>query len=306
MLRKTIIGLLVLAVTFTARAQELQAKVTVLAQQVGSNVNPKIFTTLQTQLTDLINNRKWTKNTFQPQEKIQCSFFINVQSVVEDNVYKASLTVQAARPVYDATYLSPLINYQDADLTFKYIEYQTIEFNENRVQGTDPLSGNLTATLAFYIYTILGLDFDSFAPKGGVSFFQQVQNIVTNAPDSRNISGWKSFDGSRNRYWISENLNSPKYNVLHDILYGYYRNGLDQLYGNENMARENILDALTKLQSLSRENPGLQFTSFFLQNRADELIGIFQKADPLTKAKALQLLLQLDIGNSDKYNSALK
>lgn len=306
MLRKTIIGLLVLAVTFTARAQELQAKVTVLAQQVGSNVNPKIFTTLQTQLTDLINNRKWTKNTFQPQEKIQCSFFINVQSVVEDNVYKASLTVQAARPVYDATYLSPLINYQDADLTFKYIEYQTIEFNENRVQGTDPLSGNLTATLAFYIYTILGLDFDSFAPKGGVSFFQQVQNIVTNAPDSRNISGWKSFDGSRNRYWISENLNSPKYNVLHDILYGYYRNGLDQLYGNENMARENILDALTKLQSLSRENPGLQFTSFFLQNRSDELIGIFQKADPLTKAKALQLLLQLDIGNSDKYNSALK
>ncbi len=306
MLRKTIIGLLVLAVTFTARAQELQAKVTVLAQQVGSNVNPKIFTTLQTQLTDLINNRKWTKNTFQPQEKIQCSFFINVQSVVEDNVYKASLTVQAARPVYDATYLSPLINYQDADLTFKYIEYQTIEFNENRVQGTDPLSGNLTATLAFYIYTILGLDFDSFAPKGGVSFFQQVQNIVTNAPDSRNISGWKSFDGSRNRYWISENLNSPKYNVLHDILYGYYRNGLDQLYGNENMARENILDALTKLQTLSRENPGLQFTSFFLQNRSDELIGIFQKADPLTKAKALQLLLQLDIGNSDKYNSALK
>lgn len=306
MLRKTIIGLLVLAVTFTARAQELQAKVTVLAQQVGSNVNPKIFTTLQTQLTDLINNRKWTKNTFQPQEKIQCSFFINVQSVVEDNVYKASLTVQAARPVYDATYLSPLINYQDADLTFKYIEYQTIEFNENRVQGTDPLSGNLTATLAFYIYTILGLDFDSFAPKGGVSFFQQVQNIVTNAPDSRNISGWKSFDGSRNRYWISENLNSPKYNVLHDILYGYYRNGLDQLYGNENMARENILDALTKLQTLSRENPGLQFTSFFLQNRSDELIGIFQKADPLTKAKAIQLLLQLDIGNSDKYNSALK
>lgn len=306
MLKKMILCFLVLAGAATIHAQELQAKVSVLAQQVGSNVNPKIFTTLQTQLTDFINNRKWSKIIFQPQEKIQCSFFINVQSVVEDNVYKATLTVQAARPVYNTTYLSPLINYQDADLTFKYIEYQTIEFNENRVQGSDPLSGNLTATIAYYIYTILGLDFESFAPKGGVSFLQQAQNIVTNAPDSRNISGWKSFDGSRNRYWLSENLNSPKYNQIHDILYAYFRNGLDQMYSEELRARENILDALTLLQSLARENPGLMFTQFFMQNRSDELIGIFQKADPLTKAKALQLLLQLDIGNSDKYNSALK
>ncbi len=304
---KKIIALLFISLSFNAvHSQELQARVSVLAQQIGTSVNPKIFTTLQTQLTDLINNRRWSKFTFQPQEKIQCSFLLNITSIVEDNVYKATLTVQAARPVYNASYQSALINYQDADLTFKYIEYQPVEFNENRVQGTDPLSGNLTATIAFYIYTILGLDFDSFSPKGGQAFFQSAQNIVTNAPDSRNISGWKSFDGSRNRYWLSSNLNDVKYNIIHDIFYTYYRSGLDILYSDEIAAREKILDALTKLQSFGRENPGTMIPSFFIQNRSDELVGIFAKADPMTKAKALQLLLQLDIGNSDKYNAALK
>ncbi|MFZ1798288.1 MAG: DUF4835 family protein [Chitinophagaceae bacterium] len=304
---KKIIAFLFISFTFhTAQSQELQARVSVLAQQVGTSVNPKIFTTLQTQLNDLINNRRWSKFTFQPQEKIQCSFLLNITSIVEDNVFKATLTIQAARPVYNASYQSALMNYQDADLTFKYIEYQPVEFNENRVQGTDPLSGNLTATIAFYIYTILGLDFDSFSPKGGQAFYQSAQNIVTNAPDSRNISGWKSFDGSRNRYWLSSNLNDVKYNIIHDILYTYYRSGLDYLYSDEITARDKILDALTKLQSFTRENPGTMIPSFFIQNRSDELVGIFAKADPLTKAKALQLLLQLDIGNSDKYNAALK
>ncbi len=306
MLKKIIALLFISLIYHTTHAQELQARVSVIAQQVGTSVNPKIFTTLQTQLNDLINNRRWTKLTFQPQEKIQCSFLLNITSIVEDNVYKATLTVQAARPVYNASYQSALMNYQDADLTFKYIEYQPVEFNENRVQGTDPLSGNLTATIAFYIYTILGLDFDSFSPKGGQAFFQSAQNIVTNAPDSRNISGWKSFDGSRNRYWLSSNLNDVKYNIIHDIFYTYYRSGLDYLYSDEITARGNFLDALTKLQTFSKENPGTMIPSFFIQNRSDEMVGIFAKADPLTKAKALQLLLQLDIGNSDKYNAALK
>ncbi|HRI21929.1 MAG TPA: DUF4835 family protein, partial [Panacibacter sp.] len=148
-------------------AQELQAKVTVLSQQIGTTVNKNVFTTMQTQLTNLLNNRKWTGDIFQPQEKIQCNFLLNLQSVSDDNIYKATLTVQAARPVYNSTYQSPLVNFQDADVTFKYQEYQPVEFNENRVGGTDPLSGNLTALFAYYAYIIVGLNYDSFELKGG-------------------------------------------------------------------------------------------------------------------------------------------
>ena len=118
-----------------AYSQELQAKVTVIATRVPTTVDKKIFTTLQTQLTNIINNRKWTTETFQPNEKIECNFLLNIESVVETNVYKASMTIQAARPVYSSSYSSALVNFMDADVTFRYAEYQPIEFNENRVQG---------------------------------------------------------------------------------------------------------------------------------------------------------------------------
>src|ERR1700712_754899 len=235
--------------------QELQSKVTVVASKVPNSVDKKVFQTLQTQLTNFINNRKWTSDAFQPQERIECSFLLNIESVVETNVYKASLTVQAARPVYNSSYSTALINFQDADVTFRYVEYQPIEFNENRVQGSDALASNLTAVLAYYINIILGLDYDSFGPKGGDVYFQKAQNIVNNAPENRNISGWKAFDGSRNRYWLAENFLNTKFNVIHDVIYNYYRHGLDLMYENEVDARNKILNSLVQLQTVNQESP---------------------------------------------------
>ena len=136
-----------------AAAQELNARVTVISNRVGTTVDRKIFTSLQQQLTNLLNTRKWTNETYKVQEKIDCSFIINIEQVVEPNIYKATLTVQAARPIFNASYKSAFVNYQDADLTFKYIEFQPVEFNENRVQGNDASAANLTAVIAFYDYS---------------------------------------------------------------------------------------------------------------------------------------------------------
>ncbi len=303
--KKLLLGILVVY-ALSSGAQELQAKVTVLSQQIGTNVNKNAFTTLQTQLTNLLNNRKWTGDVFQAQEKIQCNFLLNLQSAEDDNTYKASLTVQAGRPVYNTTYQSQLVNFQDVDVTFKYIEYQPVEFNENRVGGTDPLTGNLTAVIAYYVYIILGLDYDSFQLKGGAQYFQKAQNIVTNAPEERNISGWKAFDGTRNRYWLANNVTNNKLNIIHDIFYAYYRMGLDNLYSNEMNARVNILNALSKLQDFNQQNPNTMILQFFMQNRSDELIGVFKKADPGTKARAREILSKIDVGNTTKYQTELK
>lgn len=297
---------LLLVMALSVNAQEFQAKVTVLAQQIGTTVNKNVFITLQNQLTNMINNRKWTKDAFQTQEKIQCNFLLNIQSIVDDNVYKASLTIQAARPVYSATYQSPLVNFQDIDVTFKYIEYQPVEFNESRIGGTDPLAGNLTAVFAYYVYIVLGLDYDSFEAKAGEQYFIKAQNIVTNAPESRDISGWKAFDGNRNRYWLTNNLTTSRYNQIHDILYSYFRSGLDNLYQDQVAARNSVLQTLGNLMDFIQQNPNTMIVQFFLQNRSDELIGIFKKADPLTKSKAAELLTKIDVSNSGKYRTELK
>lgn len=305
MLKKNILFVLAIALVLVVQAQELQGKVTVLSQQIGNTINKNVFTTLQTQLTNMLNNRKWTKDVFQPQEKIQCNFLLNLQSV-EDNTYTASLTIQAARPVYNSTYQSPLVNFQDADVTFKYVEYQPVEFNENRVGGNDPLSGNLTAIFAYYVYIILGLDYDSFELKGGDEYFQKAQNVVNNAPEDKGISGWKAFDGVRNRYWLGTNATNTKYNQIHDIFYTYFHSGLDYLYNDQVTARVNVLDALSQLQDFNQENPNTMIMQFFLQNRSDEIIGIFKKADPSTKSKARDMLSKIDVANTTKYSTELK
>jgi hypothetical protein len=307
MIKRSIFFLLLLAsIAIGSNAQEIQGKVTVIASRIPNTVDKKVFQTLQTQLTNFINNRKWTSDAFQTQEKIECNFLLNLESVVETNVYKASLTIQAARPVYNSSYVTPLINFQDADVTFRYIEYQPLEFNENRVQGSDALASNLTATMAYYVYTILGLDYDSFGAKGGDAFFQRAQNIVNNAPEGRNISGWKAFDGSRNRYWLMENLLNTRYNIVHDVLYTYYRQGLDNMYDKDENARQQILKSLTQLQALNQENPNTMIVQFFMQGKSQELIKIFKKASPPDKARAVELLQKLDVANASNYKSEIR
>jgi hypothetical protein len=289
-----------------SEGQELQAKVTVMASRVPNTVDKKVFQTLQTQLTNFINNRKWTGDVVQPQERIECSFLLNIESVVETNVYKASLTVQAARPVFNSSYSTALINFQDADVTFRYGEYQPVEFNENRVQGTDALASNLTATFAYYINIILGLDYDSFSPKGGDLYFQKAQNIVNNAPENRNISGWKAFDGSRNRYWLAENFLNTRFNLVHDVIYSYYRSGLDYMYENQTEARIKILNSLAQLQSINQDNPNSMIVQFFMIGKSQELIQIFKKAPPQEKSRAVEALQKLDVANISKYQQELK
>lgn len=283
------------------QAQELQAKLSVLANKVNAKVDKKIFQTLQTGLSNFLNNRKWSNTSYQPNEKIRCNFLLSIDQELGDNIYKASLTIQASRPVFNSAYESTLINFIDNDVTFRYVEFQPIEFNENRVQGNDPMVANITAVLAYYVNVILGLDADSFAPRGGDVFFQKAQNIVNNAPEASNISGWKTFDGVRNRYRLVENLQDTRFNLIHDAIYSYYRKGLDQFYDNEEAARTGVVAALNFLTVLNKDYPNSMVMQFFFQGKSNELVKMFSRANQDMKVQARDMLVKLDIANTTVY-----
>ncbi len=288
------------------RAQDIQANVTVLANRVPSSVDHKVFTTLQTALHDFLNGRNWSNETFQTNEKIRCNFLVNISSNGDNNSYQASLTVQAGRPVYNSSYQSPLINFQDESFAFRYAEFQPLDFNENRVQGTEPLAANLTAEIAYYIYMILGLNFDSYSLRGGDPYFQKALNIVNNAPDSREISGWKPFDGLRNRYWLIENLTNSKYTLVHDAYYSYYRSGMDQLYDKAPEGRTAVLNALNMLNTVNAETPTTMIIPFFFLGKSTEISKVFVQSPQDEKSRALDLLSRLDISNANKYKADLQ
>ena len=287
-------------------AQELNARVSVVANQVGNNVSRNTFRTLETALNNFMSNRKWTKDVFGAVEKIDCHFLLQVEESGEPNVYTATLTIQSARPILNTTYKSPIINFRDENIIFKYIEFQQLDFNESRVTGSDALASNLTAVFAYYANIVLGFDYLSYAPKGGNTYFQKAQNIVNNAPDGRGIAGWKSFDGIRNRYWLTENLLNSRYAIMHDVYYNYYRMGLDKMYSDEKSARSEILNVLNLLDRFNTENPNTMINQFFFQGKANEWIKIFSKGTPPEKARARDILSKIDISNASKYKDELK
>ena len=237
---------------------------------------------------------------------LSVEFVLNIESIVEPNVYKATLTVQAARPVYNSSYQCALVNFLDAEVTFKYQEFQPIEFNESRIQGNDPVAANLTAIFAYYAYMIIGLDYDSFSPKGGEAYFRKAQNIVNNAPEGKGLSGWRVFDGLRNRYWLNENLINNRYNIVHDVIYSYYRAGMDKWYENEQEARKNVLQSLIQLQAFNKENANTMILQFFMQGKMQELIALFKKGTSEERSRAIQLLTELDVINAPSYKQQLK
>ena len=270
-----------------------------------SQVDKNIFTTLQSALNDFLNNRKWTNETFQQREKISCNFLLNLTGG-SDNIYQASLIIQAARPVYNSSYMSPLVNYQDESVTFRYIQFQPMDFNESRVQGSEPLAANLTAVFAFYVYIILGMNFDSFSLRGGDPYFQKALYIVNNSPEGTNLSGWKPFDATRDRYWLADNVTNSKYTQLHDAFYDYFRRGLDQMYDKEDQARQGAMACLSILNTINQDNPNLMIMQFFFQGRATEISNMFKKATPDEKSRALDYLTKLDISNINRYKQDLQ
>ena len=300
-MKKLIVCVFTLFFLQVVKAQEIQARFSIMSGKVSTQVDKKVFQTLQTALTNFINNRKWTPDNYQAQEKIKCNFLMNIDEHLGNNVFKATLTVQAARPVFNTTYESPIINFQDADFQFQYVEFQPIEFNENRIQGSNSLTANITALVAYYVNIILGMDYDSFAPRGGDPYFQKAQFIVNNAPESGQITGWKAFDGLRNRFRLIEGLVNSRFTLMHDAIYSYYRGGLDKFYENEAEGRMGILNALNYMNTVNAENPNSMIIQFFFQGKSNELVKIFTKAEGDVKTRARDYLMKLDITNANAY-----
>jgi len=296
----------VVLMQYSTVAQELNATVTLQTSKVENQVDPKTFIQLQSQLKDFLNQRKWTSDAFSNEEKIDCNFYITIESMVSLGVYEAKLSIVSNRPVYNSAYTTPLLNMQDANFIFKYQLSQLIEFNENRVQGSDPLVANLTATLAYYIYVILGLDYDSYSLQGGKAYFNKALNIVNNAPEGSGISGWKSYDGQRNRYLLIDNFTQSGFDKLHNVLYSYYREGLDQLVEKPAVAKAAILNSLMSMQEVLEASSNTMAVPILMQGKVTEIIGIFGNADKSMKKQLITTLSAIDITNINKYKEKLE
>lgn len=298
--------LLLLAATFAATAQEFNCKVKILSAAI-LNVDKQVFATMEKSIADFMNTRKWTNDDFGTNERIEVNIMLNLTSKTpEDDIYAATLTIQSSRPVYNSSYTSPLVNFVDKDIVFRYSQFTPFQFDDNRVVGSDPLASNITAILAYYAYLVLGLDYDSFSPNGGTAFFKRAQNVVNNAPEEKGISGWKAVEGNRNRYWIIDQMLNPRFQEVRNYLYSMHREGFDKMYSKPEEARTKILAGIPKLNQVNKENPTSILLQFFFNAKSSEIANVVAQLPKEQRATYVTMLSAMDVPNVAKYQALNK
>jgi hypothetical protein len=260
-----IITIFVLLTFGLTQAQQLNCTVTVNAQKLG-NTNLQVFQTLETSLNEFINNTDWTGQAYKQNEKINCSMFITIVSNNSDQ-FSATIQVQSSRPIFNSSYSSPVLNYNDKDFSFNYTEFQNLLYNPNFFES------NLVSVISFYSYIILGLDSDSFVLESGNLNFGVAQNIANVAQQS-GYKGWSQIDGNQNRYFLISDLISPAYTEMRKTIFDYHI-GLDLMSKDLKTSKEKIKTSLLNLGKLNASKPNAFVTRVFFDAKSDEIVSIF-------------------------------
>ncbi len=275
-----------------AQAQELNCTVTVNADKLGGT-NTQVYKTLQKSLTDFINKTNWTSQKIKNNERINCSMFISINEAAS-NQFKASIQVQSSRTIFNSTYGSPILNYNDKDFNFEYSEFQNLTFNPNNFDS------NLISVVAFYSLMIIGMDADTFTLDGGRPYYEQAQDIVSVAQSS-GYKGWNQGDSTQNRYFLVNDLLSNTFSPYRDAMYQYHFEGMDVMHSDLKTGKEKLIDAISKLAEIQSNRPNAFLTRLFFDAKADEIVSIFTGGPAVNVADLLDKLYTISPLNASKW-----
>lgn len=296
LLREPFKYLSVLAVLFMSvvDAQEFNAVVQVNAQNIVQP-NQTIFTTLETSMQEFINNTKWTDQEYKEEEKINCSVVMVVTEYNNDR-FKGNIQLSLSRPVFNSSYSSPIFNFKDPNIEFEYLEFAPFFYNANQYEN------NLISLISFYMYTMLGVDGDTFALNGGQEHHIEAQRIVSLAQQSNSI-GWKATDGQGTRFQLNDDMLSQTFKEYREVMYSYHKKGMDTFADDQKKAKTVISEEILKLKALNSRRPNSLIQRLFFDAKADEIMSIFSGGPPVDIRELKNTLQQLAPNQSSKWRN---
>ena len=279
--------------SITISSQELNCQVTVNFDQVSGS-NRQVFTTLETAISEFVNQKKWTDKTVKSQERINCAINIIITKR-DNNLFEGSIQIQSTRPVYGTSYETPVLNIRDNDFNFKYNEFDQFIYNPTRFDS------NLISTIVFYTYIILGIDADSFALNGGETYLKEAENATLQAQQS-GLAAWSNQVGVQNRFQMIDNLLSPGLNQFRSVIYNYHRKGLDELTGDAKIAKQSLENTIITLDRLFNKVIGNPLLRLFFDAKADEIVNLYSDGpNTRSKQRLLAVLQKISPNNSSKW-----
>jgi len=278
---------------FYANSQELKAIVSINTDQV-TNVNPQIFKNLEKQVFDFLNNTKFSEKEVQQNEKINCSFFFIVTKF-ESNNFEVTLQVNSSRPVFNSTFTSPILNINDKDVSFKYIEFENLIYDQNA------FTSNLVSVLSFYANIIIATDADTFSDKGGTDSYETALNI-TNVAQSSGFSGWVQTGKKTTRFNLISDLMSNTFDAYREAMYEYHIKGLDKMADDLKQGKLGIVNAIDTLLKLHKVRPNSLLARTFFDTKTDEIVDVFNGGPGIDTVQVRENLATISPLNASKWN----
>ena len=289
---RKIFSILFVCLFSSVYSQELNCKVVVNYDKI-TNTNNQIFKSLETSLSEFVNKTVWTEKSYKPNEKINCSMFITLNSY-DSNNFEASIQVQSSRPVFNSSFTTPVLNINDTDFNFQYVEFQNLFYNPNTYES------NLISTIAFYSYMILGLDAETFELNSGTEYFQSAQQILNLAAPSGG-TGWSQTSKTNNRFYLVTDILSTTFKPIRETLFQYHFNGLDMMSKDLKSSKEVILSSLKNINGLHQIRPNAYLTRVFFDAKADEIVSIFTAGPTVSLDGLVDDLSRVSPTNSSKW-----
>nr|WP_315143580.1 DUF4835 family protein [uncultured Flavobacterium sp.] len=276
-----------------SQAQQLNCTVTVNSQRL-SNANQQVFKTLQSSLTEFVNKTDWTGQALKQNEKINCSMYITLSSNNSDQ-FTGTIQVQSSRLIFNSSYSSPVLNFNDKDFSFTYTEFENLLYNPSVFES------NLVSVVSFYSYMILGMDADTFLPLAGNPYFDSAQNIA-NVAQQGGYKGWSQSDGNQNRYFLINDMLSPTFVEIRQSSLNYHA-GLDIMHQDLKLAKEKIKTAVLNLNKVNALRPNAFLTRVFFDAKSDEIVSVFSGGPSISITDLVENLNKISPLNSSKWAS---
>ncbi len=292
---RLLLPILFLFIIGSSNSQEIDCKVTVNFEQLPPQ-NKADLSDFAEKIQRYINNYKWTNVDFGG-EKIQCTMNIFFTSASGNN-YQAQIFIGSQRKVYDSDKSTAILRILDDKVDFVYDKNAPLYHDEFRF---DPL----LSLIDFYIYIIIGYDFDTYEPFGGTEFFEKAFRICTNAQSSKFSRGWQRVTSGYSRYNLINELLDPKYSDFRKAMYDYHYNGLDimQKHPDEAISTiDSVIDVMLNIKNNINQTSTL--VKLFFDAKYLELAQIFKNAE--NKEIYFKKLISADPSHQATYLEHMK
>ncbi len=291
-----------------ANAQEIKATVSVNYDLISPERREDVLT-MQQDVMRYLNTQSFTGKEFKNEadklrwkdEPVEIDVSITLMSRT-DNSYAAQLLINAKRAIFDPKGASKrktvTLLFLDKKWGFEYSRGSELTYNSFRFD-------KFSSLLDFYVFTLLGMDLDSYYELGGSDMYQRALQICQSGASASGATGYQlvSEPGELTRYNIISDLNDARYDDFRKMLIDYYITGLDGMSENKQKALEDINGILTRMTKFKDKMTNRSaIMQIFFDSKYRELCDLF-KGTAMAE-KVFEKLKYLDLSHGQSYEMA--